>query len=82
MLNNAPKKIQNELFSIIKNNNQNNKKIKRAIDLVVKYKGISYASEKMKHFTNKALSLIENFPENEAKKALKALVKYTINREK
>ena len=82
VLNNAPKKIQNELFSIIKNNNQNNKKIKRAIDLVVKYKGISYASEKMKYFTNKALSLIENFPENEAKKALKALVKYTINREK
>ncbi len=82
VLNNSPKDIRRELISIIKNHHQNNKKIKRAIEIVVKYGGIEYANEKMHFFANKALSLIADFPKSDAKNALESLVKYTIVREK
>jgi octaprenyl-diphosphate synthase len=57
-------------------------KIKRVIQLVIEYGGIQYATSKMEEIANEALTLLNDFPDNEAKHALIGLVHYTMNREK
>jgi geranylgeranyl pyrophosphate synthase len=36
----------------------------------------------MKEYASQALSILDSFPESDAKESLKALVEYTMNREK
>ena len=57
-------------------------KIKRVIQLVIQYGGIQFAANKMESIANEALTLLSDFPDNEAKHALIGLVHYTMNREK
>ena len=54
--------------------------IDEIIDFTFKYGGIAYAEEKMKIFSQKAIDLLETFPENEARKSLILLAKYTATR--
>lgn len=76
------KETRRELINIVKNHNEEPKKIKRAIQLVVESGGVKYAYEEMIKMKDEALSLIEDIPENEAKKALIGLVEYTCYRDK
>lgn len=81
-LNNAPKEEKNELINIIKRHNENPKKVRRAIDLVIKNGGIEYAHEAMIKLKNEALNLLQEIPNSEAKKSLISLVEYTTTRTK
>lgn len=81
-LNHTDKNTRREIINIVKNHNEDSKKVKEVIDLVNKSGGIEYAVQKMHEFSNKALEIIQPFPETEAKKALKFLVNYTVEREK
>jgi octaprenyl-diphosphate synthase len=81
-INHAEKSVRSELMDIVKNHNTNSKKIAHAVNLVIENGGIEYAFEKMNEFANKAISLLEPFPESDAKKSLLGLVHYTINRDK
>lgn len=82
VLNNSSKQVRKEIFNIVKNHNENPKKIKRAIDLVIENGGIEYTYKKMLDYKEKALNLIAEEPESEAKKALVGLVEYTTTRKK
>ena len=82
VLNTAPKDIKKELINIIKNHNENPKKVKRAVDLVIEHGGIIYSHQKMLEYKEKALKLIADIPDSEAKNALLGLVEYTTNRKK
>jgi octaprenyl-diphosphate synthase len=66
----------------VKNHNENPKKVKRAIDLVIENGGIEYTYNKMLEYKEKAIKLIAEEPESEAKKALVGLVEYTTTRKK
>jgi octaprenyl-diphosphate synthase len=44
--------------------------------------GIEYAREKMVLYHDKAMQILEEFPDSEAKTALKQLVDFTIERKK
>jgi octaprenyl-diphosphate synthase len=79
-LNNSPKEIRKELINIVKNHNENSAKIKRAIELVISYGGIDFAYKKMMEYKAKALALISDIPESEAKKSVIGLVEYTTTR--
>lgn len=79
-LNNASKEERNELINIVKRYNENPKKVKRAIQLVIKNGGIEYAHQEMIKLKNEALELIQNIPDSEAKKSLVGLVEYTTKR--
>ena len=81
-LSTAPKEVKRELIYIVKNQNENEQKVKRAVQLVVDAGGIQYAHEKMHTLIKEALALVENIPDSEAKRALIGLVNYTITREK
>lgn len=82
VMNHSPSEIRKELMYIMKNEFDVSARIKRAIQLVIEYGGIQFATMKMEAIANEALELLESFPANDAKKSLIGLVHYTMNREK
>lgn len=81
-LSNSGKEVRSELINIVKNYNEDPKKVQRAIDLVIAAGGIEYAHERMMQLKDQALRLIEPIEDSEAKQALIGLVEYTTQREK
>ncbi len=69
-----------ELIYIIKNDNKNPEKVKHVIDTVVASGGIDYAAEKMNNYRDEALTVLHEFEDNEVRKALEELVRYTTDR--
>jgi len=76
-LNNSNKETKKELLTILKKHNENKKKVKRAIEIVVDAGGVVYAHGKMMQLKDEALSLIKDVPDSPAKDALIGLVEYT-----
>lgn len=81
-LNNSTPEIRKELINIVKNHNENPKKVKRAIQLVIDNGGIDYAHAKMMEYKNDALELIKDIPDSPAKQSILGLVEYTTKRTK
>lgn len=81
-LNNAPKSDRNRMIRIIKNHNDDSKKVNEVIQYVLQSGGIAHTKSKMQEFTTSALERLNAFPEGDAKESLIALVDYTVNREK
>jgi len=82
VLNTAPIEVKKELINIVKNHNENPKKVNRAVELVIEHGGITYTHKKMLEYKEKALELLTEIPDSEAKKAILGLVEYTTNRKK
>lgn len=82
VLNTAPIEVKKELINIVKNHNENPKKVKRAVELVIEHGGITYTHTKMLEYKEKALELLKDIPNSEAKNAILGLVEYTTNRKK
>lgn len=81
-LSNSEKHVKRELINIVKNHNEETKMVRRAVQLVVDAGGIEYAYKRMHELKDKALALLKDIPDSEAKSALVGLVEYTIIREK
>lgn len=82
VLNNSPKEVRKELINIVKRHNENPKKVQRAVKLVIEHGGIDYAHKKMLELKEKALDMLKDIPDSDAKTALVGLVEYTTNRKK
>lgn len=74
--------IKKELINIVKNHNEEPKKIKLAIKHVTDAGGVKYAYDRMIELKNQALKVIEDIDDNPAKQALIGLVEYTVHRDK
>lgn len=81
-LNRATYFEKRRIISIIKNHNQNTKKVKEVIDFVITSGGLEYAHKAMLEYKNKALAILKEFDQNEANIALSNLVIYTTERTK
>ena len=81
-LKHGSEEVRRELINIVKNHNEEPSKIKKAISHVVNAGGVKYAHDRMIILKNEALQLLEDFPDNDAKKALIGLVEYTVYRDK
>ena len=81
-LNNADNSTRRGLIYKIKNQNNNDKKVREVIEYVKKSGGIEYARKTMMDYVEKALSILHTFPENDARNSLEQLVDYTVNRKK
>lgn len=81
-LNKAPQEVRKELINIVKNHNENPKKVRRAVQLVIEQGGIEYAREKMLQYKEEALKCLDEITESEAKSAIVGLVEYTTTRKK
>jgi octaprenyl-diphosphate synthase len=74
-------KLKNEIIYIVKNNNNDKDKVKFVIENVIKFGGISYATEKMNEYRDKAIEILHSFPESPSRAALEELVLYTTDRQ-
>jgi octaprenyl-diphosphate synthase len=81
-LNNCTKEVKTKIKYIIKNQNTNPEKTKWVIDQVIQHGGIQYAEKKMNAYIDSAMSLMNNWPNSEAKEAMVDLINYTIIRKK
>ena len=81
-LNNSSKSTKKTLINIVKNHNEEPKKVKIAIQQVIESGGVKYAYDKMIGLKEKALKLLDVLEDSDAKQALIGLVEYTVYREK
>jgi octaprenyl-diphosphate synthase len=72
--------LKKEIIYIVKNNNNDKKKVKFVIDNVIKHGGIEYATQKMYEYRDKALEILNSFQPSPARAALEELVRYTTDR--
>ena len=79
-LNTVSKLMRRELIYIIKNQNTDPVKIKYVIGKVVEAGGIRYATEKMNQYRDEALSILYEFEDNDVRKAMEELVRFTTDR--
>ena len=79
---NAPKKEQKRLLKTIKKHNNNAQKVQELIRYVADKGGLKYATEQMFQYKQKALNILAQFPDNEAKTSLSLLIDYVVNRKK
>jgi octaprenyl-diphosphate synthase len=82
LLNNTGFMEKRRIINIVKNHNNNPEKVALVIDKVNKSGGIEYAREKMQDFHNRAIQILDEFPDSPSKNSLKQLVSFTIERKK
>ena len=80
MLSKLPFSERRKAISIVKKHHNKPEKVSALIDQVNASGGIAYAEKQMYVYRDKALSILNEFPENEYKQALVNLVNYTCER--
>jgi octaprenyl-diphosphate synthase len=79
-LNNIDKSERKNLIYIIKNKNKDRQKVQYVINKVIESGGIDYAIKKMNIYREEAFSILYEFEDNEVRKALEELVRFTTDR--
>ncbi|MFN8338379.1 MAG: polyprenyl synthetase family protein [Saprospiraceae bacterium] len=79
-LNKAEKPLKNKIINYIKNESENEARVKEVIAFVKSMGGLQYAEQVMKKFQKEAFEILETFPENEARNSLKELVHFFTSR--
>lgn len=81
-LNNSTWLEKRRIINIVKNHNDDPKKVTEVINFVIEKGGIAYAEGVMHDYKNKALAFLDVVPESESKQSLIKLVNYSIERKK
>ena len=71
-----------KIINTIKNNSEDTERVQEVIEFVIKKGGIPYAEKAMHQYKDKALNVLREFPDSDAKAALEQLVIYTTERKK
>lgn len=79
-LKNASPENYKKYFATIKRYNNDSKKVRELVEFVKSSGGMDYAITVMKDYQQKALDILAEFPDNDAKKALKLMLDYVIER--
>ena len=79
-LNNCEKQQKNFILDVVKNHNKNADKVATIIGLVKTNGGLDYAIKMMDQYRQKALSLLMEFEESEARTSLKKMIDFVIER--
>ncbi|MEO8146746.1 MAG: polyprenyl synthetase family protein [Bacteroidia bacterium] len=78
----ATKKEKRDIIYIIKNQNEDQKKVAEVLQFVTRYNGMEYAKQKMNEYKLLALNSINDFKDSVYKTSLIKLIEYTVEREK
>jgi octaprenyl-diphosphate synthase len=81
-LNNCTWLEKRKIINIVKNHNNDPKKVSEVINFVIEKGGITYAEKIMHEYKNKALANLESVPDSASKQSLILLVNYSIERKK
>jgi octaprenyl-diphosphate synthase len=82
VLNNISEKEKNYILKTVKKHNKNQNKVNEVIQFVIDKGGIEYATKIMKSYRDRAIALLSDLPENDAKLSLIEMVNYTVDRNK
>jgi octaprenyl-diphosphate synthase len=81
-LSNSNRSEKRFIINTIKNHNTDDKRVGKVINMVREKGGIEYTESLMKEYQQKALSMLESYPDNEARTSLVDLVNFVIDRTK
>jgi len=81
-LNNVDAATRKNIIRTVKRHNTDKQKVQEVVNLVIETGGIKYADKVMHEYKDKALAILDEFPQSEPKESLQLLVNYSINREK
>lgn len=68
------------LIRSVKKHNHNKKRVNEVIEYVKTHGGLNYARQYMYDYRDKALRILEEFPDSEAKESLTTLLNYVVER--
>ena len=80
VLNTSSEKDKNWLINSVKKYNKDKKRVKEVIAFVKENQGLKYAEQKMMEYQQKALDILNEFPDSPYKKSLFQIVDYVISR--
>jgi len=81
-LNNCDSAEKKKMINMVKNHNDDPEKIRAIVAFVNQRGGLQYAETQMKKYQEEAFSLLNTFPDSEARRGLEQLVRYTTERNK
>ena len=81
-LNNAPSSERKRIINLVKNHNDDPKKIEQIIRFVKETGGLQYAETQMKKYQEEAFEILNTFPKSESRESLEQLVRFTTERNK
>jgi octaprenyl-diphosphate synthase len=70
------------ILNIVKNKKKTKTEIGEVINYVIDYGGLEYAELKMNQYRDKALAILDSYPDSEIKESLREFVQYTTSRKK
>jgi octaprenyl-diphosphate synthase len=79
-LNTCSKKEKSWIINSIKKHNRDKKRVKEVIAFVKESGGIEYTTSIMEDYKNKALAILENYPESPYKNSLLQMIDYVVER--
>jgi octaprenyl-diphosphate synthase len=79
-LNTCSPKEKSWLINSVKKHNKNKKRVKEVIAFVKENGGLEYTTAKMHDYKNKALAILDNFPDSEYKSSLLQMIDYVVER--
>lgn len=81
-LENSANSKKRHILNIVKSRKKTRSEIAEVISFVSEYRGIEYAEVKMNQYRDKALAILDSYPESEVKESLREFVRYTTSRKK
>jgi octaprenyl-diphosphate synthase len=81
-LSHAPSAERKRVINLVKNHNDDPKKIEQIIRFVNETGGLQYAETQMKKYQEEAFVILNTFPESESRTGLEQLVRFTTERNK
>jgi octaprenyl-diphosphate synthase len=81
-LNNADSSERKRIINLVKNHNDDPKKIEQIIRFVNETGGLQYAETQMKIYQEEAFKILNTFPPSDSRESLEQLVRFTTERNK
>jgi len=78
----SPGSKKKYILAIVKNKKKTKSEISEVISFVSDYGGLDYAELKMNQYRDKALAILDSYPDSEVKDCLREFVNYTTSRKK
>jgi octaprenyl-diphosphate synthase len=81
-LNNTNREKKRYIINLVKNHNEDQKKVMEVIDFVRSSGGLDYAKERMLAYQTEAFEILKTFPDSQYRVGLEQLVRFTTERNK
>lgn len=81
-LSKASPKEKQKILKIVRRHNKNSTKVKEVVSFVKSSGGIEYTIDRMNQYKDKAIDILNKYPDSDERKALITLVEYAVERVK